>query len=83
MTFYEKISVTGWYNVMDFVGRCRGQIHVSVQPLEDIKRLQLQLRRESTASSVQRPDTQMSYDVTAKYDAFPSHIVQHSEQLIS
>ena len=77
-------SVTGWYNVMDFVGRCRGQVNVSVWPLEDLKRLRLEVRRESVASSTaqQRPDTVMSYNVSAKYDCFPSHIVQHSEQLI-
>ena len=30
-------DVCGWYNIMDFVGRCRGQIKVSITPQEDIR----------------------------------------------
>ena len=25
-------EISGWYNVMDFVGRCRGQINVNIKP---------------------------------------------------
>ena len=25
-------EISGWYNVMDFVGRCRGQINVEIKP---------------------------------------------------
>lgn len=30
-------AVCGWYNIMDFVGRCRGQIKVSITPEEDLR----------------------------------------------
>ena len=80
---FPKIS--GWYNVMDFVGRCRGQVKVSVTPAEDLTRLahQRRLRRRiSEVSSV--ADTGEARFVTCgKYAQFPSHLVQYPEQVIS
>jgi hypothetical protein len=29
-------SVTGWYNITNWVGRCRGQLKISVQPREPL-----------------------------------------------
>lgn len=29
-------SILGWYNIMDFSGRCNGQIKVNIQPLENV-----------------------------------------------
>uniref|UniRef100_A0A182YAX5 Uncharacterized protein n=1 Tax=Anopheles stephensi TaxID=30069 RepID=A0A182YAX5_ANOST len=29
--------ILGWYNIMDFSGRCNGQIKVNVQPLENVQ----------------------------------------------
>ncbi|XP_059088742.1 uncharacterized protein LOC131884863 isoform X2 [Tigriopus californicus] len=82
--------INGWYNIMDFVGRCRGQIFVSIKPLEDVCRMYRHLthysRRDSEELSspplTKNPKTQCYY-VSAKYPSFPSHLVQHPEQLIS
>lgn len=30
-------EISGWYNIMDFVGRCRGQVKVVIQPHVDAK----------------------------------------------
>ena len=27
-------SVTGWYNIINWVGRCRGQLKISIRPRE-------------------------------------------------
>ncbi|KAG8431124.1 hypothetical protein GDO86_019385, partial [Hymenochirus boettgeri] len=32
-------SVCGWYNIVDFIGQCRGQIKVSITPLESVAHL--------------------------------------------
>ena len=29
-------EISGWYNIMDFVGRCRGQIKVDIKPKNDV-----------------------------------------------
>ena len=80
---FPKIS--GWYNVMDFVGRCRGQVKVSVTPGEDLTRLADQRRLRRRASEISSvPDTGEARFVThGKYAQFPSHLVQYPEQVIS
>ncbi|XP_049545212.1 uncharacterized protein LOC125956949 [Anopheles darlingi] len=30
-------SILGWYNIMDFSGRCNGQIKICIKPLEDVQ----------------------------------------------
>ncbi|XP_050094874.1 uncharacterized protein LOC126577366 [Anopheles aquasalis] len=30
-------SIMGWYNIMDFSGRCNGQIKICIKPLEDVQ----------------------------------------------
>jgi len=78
-------EVRGWYNVMDFVGRCRGQIKVRVMPLTDAKRTAEKLnrrldRRDSEAGPVRALTS--TYSVAARYTDFPSHVVQHTEQVV-
>eukprot|EP00095_Tigriopus_kingsejongensis_P007593 maker-scaffold417_size177606-snap-gene-0.49 protein:Tk07593 transcript:maker-scaffold417_size177606-snap-gene-0.49-mRNA-1 annotation:"hypothetical protein D910_05392" len=82
--------IRGWYNIMDFVGRCRGQICASVKPVEDLSRLfgehrgGIFNRRDSEETQMRPVGRQMtSYFVRAAYPSFPSHLVQHSEQMIS
>lgn len=74
-------QIKGWYNIMDFVGRCRGQMKVTIVPLQKLSK-DLYPRRDSDSSiSSKRRDEE--YIVSARYDSFPSHVVQHSEQIIS
>jgi len=85
-------DVSGWYNIMDFVGRCRGQIKVSVTPFEDVKRLvekgcsqqTLLERRDSEVApeALVAPRTPSTYCVAARYSEFPSHVIQHTEQVV-
>ena len=77
-------SICGWYNIMDFVGRCRGQIKVTITPQDDpksLKNLPLLARRQSDLYSSHSVSNEFS--VCAKYEDFPSHVVPHTEQLIS
>ena len=71
---------------MDFAGRCRGQIKVSIKPLTDVKNapnLPPVVRRESTSneSFAANPEKAV-YRVASEYGRFPSHLVQHTEQII-
>ena len=80
---FPKIS--GWYNVMDFVGRCRGQVKVSVTPAEDLSKqaeCRKFRRRISEVSSIVADD-EARFVTTGRYAQFPSHLVQYTEQAIS
>jgi hypothetical protein len=76
--------ISGWYNLMDFVGRCRGQIKLTILPISKMSK-RLAWRRDSDVSSVRKgcDGQKKEYTVTAKYNSFPSHVVQHTEQLIT
>ena len=37
-------EISGWYNIMDFVGRCRGQIKVDIKPKNDVNIGDLRLK---------------------------------------
>ena len=81
---FPKIS--GWYNVMDFVGRCRGQVKVSVTPAEDLSKqadCRKLRRRISEVSSTVSNDDGARFVTSGRYAAFPSHLVQYTEQAIS
>ena len=45
-------EISGWYNVMDFVGRCRGQINVEIKPKNHSKMKELR-RKYSTLPTPQ------------------------------
>ena len=40
--------LSGWYNIVDFSGRCNGQIKMSFKPLEDVKQYQPELLSTSS-----------------------------------
>lgn len=76
--------INGWYNIMNWVGKCRGQIKVSVTPLVDLNQLQAPSydRRLSYNPLDLNPADNLTYSVRAEYSKFPSHVVQHTEQII-
>ncbi|XP_049582446.1 C2 domain-containing protein 3 isoform X2 [Syngnathus scovelli] len=77
-------SLCGWYNVTDFGGHCRGQLKVSVQPLEWVQDLRGQ--RKAGAAADAEPSSGLaprSYRTSATYSSFPSHISRYPEQHIS
>ncbi|XP_061683226.1 C2 domain-containing protein 3 isoform X2 [Syngnathoides biaculeatus] len=72
----------GWYNVTDFSGHCHGQLKVSVKPLKWVQ----DLRGERKAAVDAEPFSQVapcSYQTSAMYTSFPSHISRYPEQHIS
>ncbi len=94
--------LSGWYNVMDFVGRCRGQIKIQIKPVSrDLKSLTADidsslLRRDSEITIVNDENDKTSenntiesttsttgFSVVAQYDKYPSHVIQHTEQLVT
>ncbi|XP_069568432.1 C2 domain-containing protein 3 isoform X4 [Brachyistius frenatus] len=81
------LSVCGWYNITDFSGQCHGQLKVSVTPLKGVQDLRGQRRtlNEEAAknSSALFRATPLSYQTTAMYSSFPSHISRYPEQKIS
>ncbi|XP_061575633.1 C2 domain-containing protein 3 [Cololabis saira] len=80
-------SVCGWYNITDFSGQCHGQLKVSITPLRGVQDLRGR-RRTVNEESVQKSSTlfqtaPLSYQTTAVYNSFPSHISRYTEQKIS
>ncbi|XP_059370695.1 C2 domain-containing protein 3 [Carassius carassius] len=80
-------SVCGWYNITDFSGQCQGQLKVSVSPLRAVQEFRAQRLPAHEAAA---PDSSalfcalpLSYQTTATYSSFPSHISRFSEQRIS
>ena len=95
-------AICGWYNIMDFVGRCRGQLKVSITPEEkdlrsavDVTSLrETLLRRDSEVNNPaataaggkggsDNVNSSSVFRVEAKYNHFPSHVVQHTEQILT
>lgn len=80
-------SVCGWYNITDFSGQCHGQLKVSITPLKGVQGLrgQRQTVSEEAAknSSALFKVGSVSYQTTATYNSFPSHISRYPEQKIS
>ncbi|XP_054901560.1 C2 domain-containing protein 3 isoform X2 [Poeciliopsis prolifica] len=76
-------SVCGWYNITDFSGQCHGQIKVSITPLRGVQDLRGQ-RKNTNDEAAKNPSTSpLSYQTTAMYSSFPSHISRFPEQKIS
>ncbi|XP_077350359.1 LOW QUALITY PROTEIN: C2 domain-containing protein 3 [Festucalex cinctus] len=90
-------SLCGWYNVTDLSGHCHGQLKVTVKPLKWLQDLRWQKKsavdaavgmeegRAQLVCEIQ-PSSQVaprSYQTTATYSSFPSHISRYPEQHIS
>ncbi len=78
-------NVCGWYNIMDFVGRCRGQIKVSVTPAEDLRSVGLKpgLQRRDSDALADEEATGGKFCVAAAYNRFPSHVIRNTEQMVT
>nr|XP_057937037.1 C2 domain-containing protein 3 isoform X2 [Doryrhamphus excisus] len=80
-------SVCGWYNVTGFSGQCHGQLKVSITPLKCVQDLRKQRKaafdKAGQNSSVFSNAASCSYQTTATYNSFPSHISRYPEQHIS
>lgn len=80
-------SVCGWYNITDFSGQCHGQIKVAITPLRGVQDLRGQ-RQNVTEEAAKNSSAlfqaiPLSYQTTAMYSSFPSHISRFPEQKIS
>ena len=78
--------ITGWYNVMDFVGRCRGHVKVTITPSDDLSSIPVPRdlwRRESEIGFPPTASDKLWYVTSASYSKFPSHIARYTEQTIS
>ncbi|XP_028276134.1 C2 domain-containing protein 3 isoform X2 [Parambassis ranga] len=76
-------SVCGWYNITDFSGQCHGQLKVSITPLtgiQDLREQRITVTEDTTKNVSTVP---LSYQTTATYNSFPSHISRFTEQKIS
>jgi len=67
-------TLAGWYNVIDWVGGCRGQVSLQVAPLGEVPRL--------GAWEVGQGGGEARYHVEGSYSSYPSHLVAHTEQMI-
>ncbi|XP_020563815.1 C2 domain-containing protein 3 isoform X3 [Oryzias latipes] len=80
-------SVCGWYNITDFSGQCHGQLKVSITPLRGVQDLRGQRRALEEEAAKNSPTlfqtVPLSYQTTAVYSSFPSHISRYPEQKIS
>ncbi|KAM9358901.1 C2 domain-containing protein 3 [Symphorus nematophorus] len=76
-------SVCGWYNITDFSGQCHGQLKVSITPLRGIQDLRGQRKTVHEEAVKNTPTLPLSYQTTATYSCFPSHISRFTEQKIS
>ncbi|XP_034245875.1 uncharacterized protein LOC117647966 [Thrips palmi] len=73
--------ISGWYNVMDFSGACRGQIKLSVEPLESVSAL------VDSSSLIFTNDTQSNSPLSmfvahCAYPDFPSHVTQFPDMRV-
>lgn len=93
-------AVSGWYNITDCIGKCRGQIKLTITPMESVvNTVERQYSRPmaewwTTAAVIGVDETLIaseesspaapcsSFVTTGHYARFPSHLVNHSEQLI-
>ena len=76
--------VSGWYNITDWMGKCRGQVKLSVTPLQPIPGQHQEcftVQDDFNDSSVCGND-EMDYYATGQYPKYPSHLVTHNELLI-
>ncbi|XP_077467505.1 C2 domain-containing protein 3 isoform X1 [Stigmatopora argus] len=75
-------SLCGWYNIVDFSGHCRGQLKLAVTPLKWVQDLRGHRKVTVDKEPLSQVETR-SYQTTATYSTFPSHISRFPEQHIS
>jgi len=79
--------VVGWYNITDWLGKCRGQINVSVTPLQNVDKTNYcafnQTTEEELLESSNIKTGHLDYYATAQYERYPCHLLNHKELLIS
>ena len=87
--------VSGWYNIINWMGKCRGQVKVTIKPLEAIPRQGLQYLSQFKQVDVSPPKAPVdgksssaekatqSYVARGAYSSFPSHLVNHTEQIVT
>ena len=68
-------TLEGWYNLMDWLGKCRGQVYVGVQPVEPLVWRPVP-RLEERSHSRGEPQR---FSVAGQYSQYPAHLVQHTE----
>lgn len=84
-------QVSGWYNITDWLGKCRGQMKLSVTPLESILRnqecytsfaLNLQQDEFNDTSVCVGNNDDVDYFASGHYTNYPSHLIPHQELMI-
>jgi len=88
--------VSGWYNIINWMGKCRGQVKVTVKPLEEIPRKGSHHLPQFKESDFLQPSLSIpldgkssadiatqSYVARGTYSSFPSHLVNHTEQIVT
>ncbi len=84
-------QVSGWYNITDWLGKCRGQMKLSVTPLESILRNQecytsfaLNLHQDefNDSSVCVGNNDSIDYIASGCYTNYPSHLLPHQELMI-
>jgi len=76
-------QLSGWYNILSWVGKCKGQLKVSVKPLEKLLPRELDSSNILPHPNALVSETNENYFVTnGTYKQFPSHLVQHTDQII-
>jgi len=76
-------AVTGWYNITDWLGKCRGQLKLSVTPLST-EGLDKQIHSEEDLNESQMTSCEVvQYTTRAAYHGFPDHLSVHPEQIIT
>ncbi|XP_018571653.1 uncharacterized protein LOC108911249 isoform X2 [Anoplophora glabripennis] len=53
-------NVKGWFNIIDFTGKCNGQINIHIMPLEDISKYTLRKEECSCNASTENVETKTS-----------------------
>ena len=74
-------SLQGWYNITDWLGKCRGQIMLAVTPLGDNLASHPQLN-ESLPAMMEDDPQEVKFCASGAYSEFPSHLVGYPEQII-
>jgi len=80
--------VRGWYNITDWMGKVRGQVKLSVTPLEALHKPQFIEDLNETLQSVTGTDQRLlgragtEYMTCGRYSTYPDHLVNHVEEII-
>ncbi|KAE8628038.1 hypothetical protein XENTR_v10007280 [Xenopus tropicalis] len=67
-------SICGWYNIVDFVGQCQGQVKVSITPLEGVAHLKTKVTSQRSSSYQSRPAFCSSFSYNPSQSEVPAFI---------